>query len=90
MAPSAVSFTAYAKPVKFSVRNARFVYEPSVYGGDRSETRVNITLLCDDSTVAELRKLEGSDDCTEGAAHRAVSLISCVKEAGVRASSVAE
>ena len=52
MAPSAVTFTAYAKPVKFSVRNARVVYEPSVYGGDGSEQRVNLTLLCDDNTVA--------------------------------------
>ena len=76
MAPSAVTFTAYAKSVKFSVRNARVVYEPSVYCGDGSEQRVNLTLLCDDNTVAELRALEGSDD---------FSLISCVKEAGVRA-----
>ena len=75
MAPSAVTFTAYAKPVKFSVRNARVVYEPSVYGGDGSEQRVNLTLLCDDNTVAKLRALEGSDD---------FSLISCIKEAGVR------
>ena len=76
MAPSAVSFTAYAKPVKFSVRSARVVYEPSIYGGDGSETRVNLTLTCDASTIAEIRALEGSDD---------FSLISCVKDAGVRA-----
>ena len=46
-----------------------------MYGGDGSETRVNLTLLCDDSTVAEIRALEGSDD---------FSLVSCTKEAGVR------
>jgi hypothetical protein len=76
MAPSAVSFTAFAQPVRFSVRNARVAYEPSVYGGDGSETRVNMTLSCGDGTIAGIRALEGSDD------H---SLISCVKDAGVRA-----
>ena len=77
MAPSsAVAFTAYAKPVQFLVRNVLVVYEPSVHGGDGSETRVNITLRCDDESTAAIRALEGIDD---------FSLISAVKEAGVRA-----
>ncbi len=76
MAPSAVTFTAYAKPVQFLIRDATVVYEPSVFGGDGSETRVNITLRCDDASVAAIRALEGLDD---------FSLISAVKEAGVRA-----
>ena len=76
MAPSAVSFTAFAQPIKFSVRSARIVYEPSIYGGDGSETRVNLTLACDASAVAEIRALEGSDD---------YSLASCIKDAGIRA-----
>ncbi len=76
MAPSAVAFTAYTKPVQFLIRDATVVYEPSVFGGDGSETRVNITLRCDDASVAAIRALEGLDD---------FSLISVVKDARVRA-----
>ena len=76
MAPSAVSFAAFAQPIKFSVRCAQIKFTPSVYGGDGTETRVILTLTCDASTVAEIRALEGSDD---------FSLVSCIKDAGVRA-----
>ncbi len=76
MAPSAVTFTAYLKPVQFLVRDATVVYEPSVFGGDGSETRVNVTLRCDDASVAAIRVLEGIED---------FSLVSAVKQAGVRA-----
>ena len=76
MAPSAVTFTAYAKQVQFLVRDAAVVYEPSVFGGDGSETRVNITLNCDDATIGAIRALEGIDD---------FSLVSAVKQTGVRA-----
>ena len=76
MAPSAVTFAAYAKPTQFMIRGATVVYEPSVFGGDGSETRVNITLRCDEASVAAIRALEGIDD---------FSLISAVKEEGVRA-----
>ena len=76
MAPSAVTFTAYVKPVQFLVRDATVVYEPSVFGGDGSETRVNVTLRCDDVRVAAIRALEGIED---------FSLVSAVKQAGVRA-----
>ncbi len=76
MAPSAVTFTAYLKPVQFLVRDATVVYEPSVFGGDGSETRVNVTLRCDDASVAAIRALEGIED---------FSLVSAVKQAGVRA-----
>ncbi len=76
MAPSAVTFNAYVKPIPFLVRDATVVYEPSVFGGDGSETRVNITLRCDDKTVAAIRALEGIDD---------FSLVSAVKQMGVRA-----
>ena len=76
MAPSAVTFTAYLKPVQFLIRDATVVYEPSVFGGDGSETRVNVTLRCDDASVAAIRALEGIED---------FSLVSAVKQAGVRA-----
>ena len=76
MAPSAVTFTAYAKPVQFLIRDATVVYEPSVFGGDGSETRVNVTLRCDDASIAAIRALEGIDD---------FSLVSAVKHMGVRA-----
>ncbi len=76
MAPSAVTFTAYAKPVQFLIRDATVVYEPSVFGGDGSETRVNVTLRCDDASTAAIRELEGIDD---------FSLVSAVKQMGVRA-----
>ena len=76
MAPSAVTFTAYPKPVQFLVRDAVVVYEPSVFGGDGSETRVNITLRCDDASATAIRALEGIED---------FSLVSAVKQAGIRA-----
>ena len=77
MAPSsAVTFAAYSKPVQLIIRDARVVYEPSAYGGDGTETRVNITLSCDDESAAAIRALEGIDD---------FSLVSAVKAAGVRA-----
>ncbi len=76
MAPSAVTFTAYVKPVQFLIRDATVVYEPSVFGGDGSETRVNVTLRCDDASVAAIRVLEGIED---------FSLVSAVKQMGVRA-----
>ena len=76
MAPSAVTFAAYAKPVQFLIRDATVVYEPSVFGGDGSEARVNITLRCDDTSIAAIRALEGLGD---------FSLVSAVKDAGVRA-----
>ena len=76
MAPSAVTFTAYLKPMQFLVRDATVVYEPSVFGGDGSETRVNVTLRCDDVSVAAIRALEGIED---------FSLVSAVKQAGMRA-----
>ncbi len=76
MAPSAVTFTAYPKPVQVLIRDATVVYEPSVFGGDGSETRVNVTLRCDDKTVATIRALEGIED---------FSLVSAVKQMGVRA-----
>ena len=77
MAPtSAVSFTAFAQPVKFCIRDAKIVYEPSVYGVDGTETRVNITLECSGEVLTDIRTLEGSSDA---------SLISCIKDSGVRA-----
>ena len=76
MAPSAVTFNAYAKPTQFIIKEATVVYEPSVFGGDGSETRVNVTLSCDDKTIAAIRALEGIDD---------FSLVSAVKQMGVRA-----
>ena len=76
MAPSAVTFTAYAKPVQFLIRDAVVVYEPSVFGGDGSETRVNVTISCDDANMAAIRALEGTSD---------FALISNVKQTGVRA-----
>ena len=76
MAPSAVTFTAYAKPTQFIIRDATIIYEPSVFGGDGGETRVNVTLSCDDANMAAIRALEGTDDFT---------IVSAVKQAGVRA-----
>ncbi len=76
MPPSTVAFTAYLKPVQIMIRSAQVAYEPNVFGGDGSESRVNITLRCDDASVAAIRALEGIDD---------FSLISAVKAAGVRA-----
>ena len=77
MAPTpAVSFIAFAQPVKFCIRDAKIVYEPSVYGGDGTETRVNLTLQCYGEVLEDIRALEGSSDA---------SLISCIKDSGVRA-----
>ena len=77
MAPaSAVSFTPFAQPVQFCIRDAKVVYEPSVYGGDGTEKRVNITLECSSEVLDAIRTLEGASDS---------SLISCVRDSGVRA-----
>ena len=77
MAPtSAVSFTPFAQPVHFCIRDAKIAYEPSVYGGDGTETRVNLTLQCFGEVLEDIRALEGSSDA---------SLISCIKDSGVRA-----
>ena len=76
MAPSAVTFTAYAKPVQFFLRDVMIIYEPSIFGGDGSETRVNVTISCDDANMAAIRALEGTDDFT---------IVSAVKQMGVRA-----
>ena len=62
MAPSAVSFTAFPKPFKFTVRNAQVVYEPGIYRGDGSEQRVNLTLSqINDEVLHEIRELEGAE-----------------------------
>ena len=37
-----VNFTA-CDPITLRLQNAKILYEPNVYGGDGSETRVNIT-----------------------------------------------
>ena len=76
MPSSAVTFLPFAKEVHFRVVDALVVYEPSVFGGDGSETRVNITLRCDDASVAAIQALEGDYDS---------AMLSAVKDAGIRA-----
>ena len=61
MKSSVVSFEPLAQKKHIILQNAVVQYEPSVYGGDGSENRVNLVLeACSESAVQELLDFENS------------------------------
>ena len=71
MAPNAATFEPMIPPRSMSLADARIIWEPSVYGGDGSETRGNIAFEVSPSALEAAHDLELSIDSTR--------LCSCVK-----------
>ena len=57
-----VTFTGCAsscgKPIALRLQSSRIVWEPSVYGGDGTETRVNLSLTANDEIAQQLLAME--------------------------------
>ncbi len=66
-----VKFEPILPPVSLALAGVRVVYEPSVYGGDGTETRKNIVLEVAPETLETLRGHEASIDASR--------LCSCIK-----------
>ena len=67
-----VKFEPLLPPVSLALVGVRVVYEPSVYGGDGTETRKNIVLEVAPETLETLRGHEASIDASR--------LCSCIKD----------
>ena len=74
-----VTFTgcasSYGKPITLRLQSSRIVWEPGVYGGDGSETRVNLSLTASDEISQQLLAMEA---VLKG------SVSSCLKENAVK------
>ena len=66
-----VTFEPMTPPETMALSGVRILYEPSVFGGDGSETRKDIVFVVPPSVVAHVRELEGPIDVAR--------LCSCIK-----------
>lgn len=72
----AVSFEPLAQPENLTLQGVQIVYEPSVFGGDGTETRKNIVFTVPPSFAAHLQSLESGIDSNR--------LCSCLKGDALR------
>ncbi len=70
-ATRAVAFDASAPPETMTLEKVQVLYEPSVFGGDGTETRKNMVFVVPPSMVAHMQGLEASIDANR--------LCSCLK-----------
>ena len=71
MAPNAVTFEPMTPPRSMTLSDVRIIWEPSVYGGDGSETRKNIVFEVSSAILETISELERSIDSAR--------LCSCIK-----------
>ena len=76
MAKNAVQFESMSPAVALPLRGVRVVYEPSVYGGDGTETRKNIVLEVPVEALETIRGYEASIDASR--------LCSCIRDDALR------
>ena len=71
-----VKFEPLLPPVSLALTGVRVVYEPSVYGGDGTETRKNIVLEVAPETLETIREREASINAS--------TLCSCIKDGALK------
>jgi hypothetical protein len=57
-----VTFTSLVKPAQLRLDSSQIVFEPSVYGGDGTENRVNISCKVPDALQQEIAEMEKEID----------------------------